>query len=269
MILKKEISLACVLFLIVSAAFSQRSIGILGKSNEISTNPMGWVLNKDFAFNYKRILSKNVGVIVGYNIHKPENKTFAATLIDFNYNSTDASISKSKSKLGIDKTISLGLIFSSPFTHLPLPLGYYFGLIVKSSTFDFQFYSNPFYIYEFNSTTYIPEQRFNVKNKTYQGVVRYGKSNYIFKNIVLDLFFDVGMYYSKYALIFDKNLVDISSMENTSYSLPENLFKQGQYFTKTINFDNYGSNSNVGLVNYKAVTVGFILAPQLRVGYVF
>ena len=112
----KKVILFLVLFCVHIHSFAQK--GFLGKRNEVSFDLFNSVYQGKYNFNYKYCLGKNIALKTTYSLLNAKDQVLSSA----SYTITKTKISAS------GNSWSIGLLWNSQFTNMPMPIGYYLGM---------------------------------------------------------------------------------------------------------------------------------------------
>lgn len=220
---------------------SQAQVGYMGKRNQLSIDVLDPFLMKQYTANYTLTVSRNIALTAGYSMINTEKDLKEPISI----RNEGLSMSSSARSVINGNTFTGGILVSSFHTGMPLPLGYYTGLIYDYHSSDI-------------SDKYTDsglEVKF--KNHFHSGRIIYGKNTLLGANFTLDIRVEAGV---RSGTLEAQN-PSILAADGTILK-PNLVFPIAHPFSNGKISDPYNGS---GKINY----FDFVLLPKVRIGYMF
>ena len=219
----KKSNIITLLLILFSSTIYAQNLGFIRKKNELGINVMD-VLSWRYTIDYKRTLTKNIGVFGSLTMLN--GKFELSNFEDSDENSSDI-VSEGEvygSQHGYGLEYGGGLLFSSPATGMALPIGHYIGIgyYIKNIDFTEELNNDP-NIYDYND--YGQSIR-----------VLLGRDFYLSKSFSLDTYLSTG--YSFGSITEANNLekqpeelvANSNGLADTSFERNENMWDYSELY---------------------------------------
>jgi hypothetical protein len=257
----------CLLFLIVFASSGLHAkTGFIGRRNEISMDAFSLAYMKEINFTYKFAISKHIVAFANYatasfskdmksvdNVGLTQYDEFGSTQYFTGYEYLSSGKTDFKSN-----TIGFGVLYSSPFNNMDLPVGSYTGIgILKSSGTMTDSYTTK---EQYGGVT----TPFKYDMSTWNFRCYYGKEIILTGMLSLDISLMAGFSFENYTLAEPTDVIPDSPYGH----FPQVIFSghNPKDYMEEDNYD-YSGVSLTGTGDYSLIS--FYLMPSIRIGYIF
>jgi hypothetical protein len=266
---------------IVLLCFKGWSKNTKNDNNMISINPISYALHQNGLLQFKSWVNNKNGILLGLQYGKPISEVSQTNIKYLRANNQEVNFSfpiTATIKHSATKGIQIGWLLKAASGNSLLANHIHFACIFQQSINQSIWHKDVDAILDVNSNKYYTTQSFDflIKGSKQSLLFKTSLSIKVLPMVALDFEINIGLNRSLYTYSMPYNYDNdwyMNEWANTINLTPENLLEYNKIYTwkaelPTTTFSKSQITNNFEL-KYKSNSIGFILAPQLTVGYLF